>query len=117
VGFENFAILRRNAAADADIQDVQLAVLVGLGACGGGQRGDAGDEDGTVFKKSPPGNGRAWDEMVRGFHKGSIGMMHVRGAGSISELRVVPRLLARRPRALGLLSFSVNLNRSNPHLL
>jgi hypothetical protein len=54
---QHLPIKRRNASPHADIEDLQLAVFVGLRPRRRRKRRDTGNEHRAVFKKSPPRDG------------------------------------------------------------
>jgi hypothetical protein len=71
-------------AADADLKDAQLAVLVDLRARWPAERGDARGDDGAGFEETPPGNrGDGGRIRLRVHDDGDArSIMHGRGAAS-----------------------------------
>jgi hypothetical protein len=55
-------------AADTDLKDAQLAVLVDLRAGERRERGEAHGECGAGFKETPPGDRGDWEGGLGGFH-------------------------------------------------
>src|SRR5690349_21674846 len=74
-------------AANSDLEDAELAVLVGLSASGERQRGDTSREDGAIAQERSSGDGgkrRSGRGRKRLFHRLSwmAGIMHGMRMGS-----------------------------------